>query len=71
MGTLWSTEDKLKLEQRLRELLNHDISLDEAIRELHQTVGLMFLYPAVQKVTSLGKREAKRVVVKATKTYLP
>jgi hypothetical protein len=56
------------VEKQLRELLAAGRPLGEALRELHgpRHVGLLLLYPAVEAVCGLARRDAMRLVVRET-----
>lgn len=65
---LFVQADYERVNQQLRELLAAGQSLGEALRELHGSrgIGLMLLYPAVEAVCDLPRRESMRLVVRET-----
>ena len=62
------TPRQREVETALRDALGGGLSLDEAVRLLHETRGyeLTFLWPAVVSVGQMPQSDAMRLVVRAT-----
>jgi hypothetical protein len=61
-------DDYDRVERQLRELLTSGQPIGDALRELHgpRGVGLLLLYPAVEAVCGLTRREAMKLAVRET-----
>ncbi|KAI9133654.1 hypothetical protein [Acaryochloris sp. CCMEE 5410] len=67
MSRLWGKSDQVRIENRLQALMDLGQTLEDAlwiVRE-EEKIGTMHLWPAVECVANVNKREAKRIVIRA------
>lgn len=71
MSRLWGQSDRIRVENRLQALMDVDHLLEDALRivQEEENIGMMHLWPVVERVAKVNKREAKRMVIRALRHH--
>ncbi|QUY43451.1 hypothetical protein [Acaryochloris marina] len=71
MSRLWEKLDQVRVENRLRALIDLGQTLEDALRIVREeeNIGMMHLWPAVESVAQVKAREAKRIVIRVFRPH--